>query len=522
MALSPALQTATPRWRYRNLAHMGVGVGIFLLFAGQLAIGTSLPFASLVALYAVLTWTTVTIVNGPFTVSGFLITATAFVHVLLGQIVKTILREPPDQALLAPNATLFVACLSMVGFLFAAITLKSVKIDKWKTLLPEDLDIDRLRTLAIFLLIASSTTALIQFALSRPGVAQVGGFFTITRTLTRAYPLAVCLITAVSIKKKKRLLTYPVVYCIAFGLFLATVNASRNEFLESILMVILTCIFYLHKPKIGEVAILAFFLFFYQHYYTPYALDQRGTLRALPIHIRIPEAFRRLGTYVLEREKLVNRSDDADARLPYDRRRTYYYTTIGKNATLDRFTILPVMDSVIAQTIAKDPEGPATTIWGFKLVVPNVLYPEKPIQSTGNVLAQKGRGLVNPEDHVTQIAMGFTPDALVSYGLSGVVGTYFFIGVIFLAVHRWMYGLTLINNSLGLGVILSAALTFSQGTIASQIQRILLEAPGIGFFMLMLIWMVNSLTRRRTIGRMQSNVPTPPMVTPNRTGLVSE
>ena len=94
---------------------------------------------------------------------------------------------------------------------------------------------------------------------------------------------------------------------------------------------------------------------------------------------------------------------------------------------VNRFAVACFADRLIAASDSYRIETGWTTItWGFKILVPRFLYPEKPLFGAGNYFGHL-TGEVQPWDHYTQIAYGIMADFYCSFRLAGVfVGTFVF------------------------------------------------------------------------------------------------
>jgi len=92
--------------------------------------------------------------------------------------------------------------------------------------------------------------------------------------------------------------------------------------------------------------------------------------------------------------------------------------------------------------------GWETITWGFKLLMPSFLYPDKPIFEAANYLSHIA-GESNPADKTTQVSYGVMANLYNAFSLSGVLfGTPLFFGAfyywirIFLGNPGWKGGPT--------------------------------------------------------------------------------
>jgi hypothetical protein len=101
-------------------------------------------------------------------------------------------------------------------------------------------------------------------------------------------------------------------------------------------------------------------------------------------------------------------------------------------------------DKLIAATKRQQAfTGWATIAWGFKLLTPSVLYPNKPVFEAGNYLAHIV-GEVGSSDTTTQVSYGIMANLYNAFSFAGVLlGTPIFFAVfyywvrIFLGDPRW-------------------------------------------------------------------------------------
>ncbi|MBX3112620.1 MAG: hypothetical protein KF857_11490 [Fimbriimonadaceae bacterium] len=497
MAAATQLTDLTPARRRLPVRHVLAATFFVVFFLAQLAIGTDVTFAFLVMLYGAFAWTTIHLLGGPFSIGGFIISVCATIHVGLGQVIKTVIMEAPDKDLLAPVPTMLACVIGMAGFMAAAVLLRFFKYESWRSILPPRLDSKRLRMIGLLTLSASTVAIVFLLAMPVTRYFQSGGTYGFARTVSNAALIGMSLLAAASILDKKRIFSPLLVAALVLEFLFATVNASRQNFIGPVLIIGLTALLFRHKFRLGEVLVFAVLLVFYQTTFSPFALYGRSEFREGRLEERLPKAMSLLGRFMTDKSLYVSKKDREAAKRLYSTRRLYYYRGLPDNRTLDRLTLLPVIDSLIASNLDKEPLGAETTIWGFRLATPSIFNRDKPLVSTTNFLAHKGTGLVNYGDYGTQISMGFTADALISYGWSGIFFVSMILALVMISVYRTIFGHTLMFNAAALGIMFQATMTFTEGSIATITSQILGFAPLVCIAFVTLLWMSNALVKRR-------------------------
>jgi hypothetical protein len=104
-------------------------------------------------------------------------------------------------------------------------------------------------------------------------------------------------------------------------------------------------------------------------------------------------------------------------------------------APFTRLAMVGDADKLISATEQKQEfTGWETITWGFKLMTPSFLYPDKPVFEAGNYLGRIG-GEINPSDKTTQISYGVMANFYNAFSFSGVaIGTTLFFG----AFYYWI------------------------------------------------------------------------------------
>jgi hypothetical protein len=85
-------------------------------------------------------------------------------------------------------------------------------------------------------------------------------------------------------------------------------------------------------------------------------------------------------------------------------------------------------DTLVAGTDESGQTGWETITWGFKLMVPSFIYPDKPIYPASNFLGHIAHE-VSDDDYTTQVSYGIMANFYNAFSYPGVfIGTAVFIG----------------------------------------------------------------------------------------------
>ena len=104
------------------------------------------------------------------------------------------------------------------------------------------------------------------------------------------------------------------------------------------------------------------------------------------------------------------------------------YLHLKSLAPFDRFAMVGLADALIAGTDESGFTGWETITWGFKLMVPSFIYPDKPIYPASNYLAHIANE-VSDDDYTTQVSYGIMANFYNAFSFPGVfIGTAVFIG----------------------------------------------------------------------------------------------
>ena len=446
-----------------------------LLMVLQLASGTGPVHALLVFVLLCVSYQAIAWAGGLSSLFGLCIFYLLLQHVLVSQIAKVFFWEPADTPLRQPIITMAVYIVGMAGLAAGAWLARRMTSRREKPWFEPETEPRRLLLSALLCTVfgvainlAASTVGTDE----KTGGAIQGGVLGPLKQLTFLYPLAVSYGTAYHLKvsRGRHSLGWvnglPMLIVFLFSL----VSAGRLGAVFSVIIYLATCFVYGYRfrPKhylaAGAMAYIALFILF------PYALFARGVTRTG----NFEENVRRASELALDVIENPLKYHDQEAR--QDKKAKHganfdYYT--NSEATLSRYTILPVVDGVIDAAVSLGPTGMQTITPGFEMVLPRFLYDDKPFASTGNYLAHREPGLMpNKHDVTTGITVGFFADAFSSFGW---IGTFFISCAIMFflqAVYSRLIGGRIWQNPFVVS-FLSIIWGFSESPIAGLILTIL-------------------------------------------------
>lgn len=352
---------------------------------------------------------------------------------LLAAIVKLVTFQPVDQYLTSPIHTGIAMAIGFFALFIATWVHRRLPIPSL-TLMPDIGGPRMYLALTIVFLVCSYTGLLIGMApgLSGDGV-QTGGILGIARnfSLFKSFPVVTSLYFAWS-RDSKRFMTHPLVLLVLattmiFGIFgtgkleamepvvfYLAVSASRYGIWDKRL-ISLVC---------GGVAYYALIIFPYSQY-VRMAGGREGDLT----------------------ERITTMRDVLWSQLTDPNFRDYTYTQIrGRDPgylgieALEPFSRLAMIgqaDKLITATDETAPSGWYTIVWGFGILTPSFIYPDKPIVPAGNYLGQL-TGEANPQDQLTQFSHGIMANFYNAFLYKGVfLGTLIFFCGFYYLFRLW-------------------------------------------------------------------------------------
>lgn len=482
--------------RFRTYA-ITFGVIVAIVLPGQLLMGTDPSFTGLVIAYTAIWLLGIWLVGGPATILGACVGLTGFQHVVFAQIMKVMFWQRPDIALLVPTETMTVNVLGIAGITAACALTRLPAISRLTPVLAPDISIERLKVLAYVF----TAFMMLQYL----AVGQFASVLGVFKQFEFVPHVAAAVTTAYVVRKTegRRMIgllngiciLVPVLYGIAFG--------ARKESAFALIVVGLTAFMFGFRFKwwhfAGGIAVGYFMLAIMFPYalYARHEVREQGLLtgaasKAGDLFLDVlanPERYRELNEEITLRQE------------SYETQRLRYY---GDNLpTIDRYSIIPTVDALIASSMQNGPHGPKTIYAGFEMVIPRAFNPDKNPIGTSNYIARTAPGLVTDVDFATSITMGFVAESFFVGWWVAVFPLCFLMTLCYVVVYRIVISGDMFYNVWACALSIYIAWPFSEGSFQQSIIMVFqngLLIAGTGLFFLIV---ANSLIRGRKMRREQ-------------------
>lgn len=410
-----------------------------LLFVGQMASDTDLSYAFLVLIFALVTGASVNVLGGLSDLRGFSVCIMALKIVIVSQFVKIFMGQPGNSNLEVPTTTMGVLLLGLLSILAAAAITRRFRSNN--PLLVPLINPQSLRSLALIAFAIGGMSYSIAFFFgtsTTTGEINVGGIFGVARNLTSVLALSIVAGTAYKItasegKESFGLIVFlPMVVCFVFGVF----SLGKQAMLDPILYYGLTCLAFRfsfrarHLLALGAFAVFAVLVIF------PYAQVGRSLIRSESASDRIVLAGQFIEGYFTDVGSIEDVQKLVVAVVPGADRFWYFGKPMGY---LDRFALIEPVDELVNATITDGTSGWETITHGFRMLLPRVINPNKPIYNTGNFLGHR-IGIVGPEDFSTQISFGFIANSFNAFSWTGAFVIPFLLMIAFFGMYGKLAG----------------------------------------------------------------------------------
>ncbi len=459
-----------------------------ILAAGQLLIGTDPYFTLLVVGFTILWLMAVKLCGGIKTLTGLAVGYMGFQHLVCSQFAKLIFGQRPDTPLLQPILTMEVYFVGMLATFLACYIAQLSCFTKLRPILPNEITADRLRVIAYL-----SVGLMILRYMGSPQLGVGGIRFLMNFDFIT--PMAAASVTAYQmLKTEGRKFLHPLSgFCVGVPFLIAIIGFQRKEAIYSIVIILAVAIAYGFKFKAIHFLFGIGLLYFFQFIFFPFALYYRGQVkRTGDIARNLTMAWEALGDVIAnpmeyqKEEKYRPTSYDATRLLYYDQR---------PSPTLDRLTTIVITDALVHVGKMEGTYGWKTISYGFDMVVPRIFNEDKPILGTSNMIARMAPGMVGPNDHGTQITMGYFAEGYLSFKMAGVFGLSFVTMLSFLLLSRVMFGDVLRNNLWVCAWIVTVPWTVSESPVQLIIIMVLQAMPLFTALGLLFLILANSLSR---------------------------
>jgi hypothetical protein len=420
-----------------NRSALYVGAAAIFFFFGQLFAGTGLGMALKLTFAIVFGLLSIGAVGGVRTIFGLLNLMIVAKFLLFAIAVKILLLEPSEQNLRAPDATALVMLLGFAGlFIGSALYRAFPKLSR--TLVGEVTNPNVYLTLSLLVLVlgVAGYVVGVQGAWTQQQV-EVGGIYGWARAFSvfKGFAVVPAILYAWA-AGKRRIMTHPLVLGVfAISLIVGILNTGKLDAMEPISCYLLFGILaygWRYKPL---WAVLVAGLAIYVAVVYPYSQYVRSAgAREGTVSDRVRVAYRVFTDYLGDPEF----RSTMDAQVTRTDKYIPLYWSEPALTPVSRFAMIASADHLIfASDELRSRSGWLTITWGFKMLLPRALEPDKPAYSAGNYLAHIASD-AGPYDNTTTFSYGVAADFYHAFGIPGVV-----LGCIILFA-AFYYGLHLV------------------------------------------------------------------------------
>jgi len=421
-----ALAAARPGGR----RFLWVAATLWFYFLGQVAVRTDLAVAALLTLAIAFGLLSILAAGGLQSAWGLLNAVLLTKFLLLAVLLKIVLRQPADTNLRAPVTTSWVMVLGFLGLWGATVLFRHLPRPKLP-LLAGDAPPGTYPMFSLVLVVfCLGGYCLEARADSVAWGLQTGGVLGVARSLAafRAFVLVPVMFQVWRSGSRWFLLHPLTVVVLLSELGLGLFSTGKLEIMEPLMYFCLVAVLRLGwRDKriwtMGAAIVLLYGLLVYP--YSQYIRDYGG---------REGGASSRLAAVKGTVAGMLADTNFRAVISSYSEPLTDRYWGVSGLAPFARFAMIGEGDRLIAATEqTQSYTGWETITWELKMLVPRVLYPQKPVVGPGAYLAHIA-GDSPPEDDTTQWAYGpfaifYSAFGLVGVGLGSVIG--------FAAYYAW-------------------------------------------------------------------------------------
>lgn len=409
-----------------------------LTFAAQLLARTSAEVAALFSIAIFFGIMSVFAAGGLQSAFGCLNAILIGKFLLVGVVLKSLILEPSDGPLHAPETTALVMAIGFTG-LFVGTAVQARLYCSQTFSLNQTFD---LRMLFSFAVVLSAASYLGYFASLIPSAngqgIQTGGWLGIARSMASLKSFAIVPPMLYLWRTRSRLwMTHPVILSLlAWGALVGIFSTSKQDAMEPLLFYVLVGFMRYGFRDIRLWSLVSTGVLYYGIIVFPYAQYVRhsgGREGTIMQRVEVTK-----DTFL----RIITDGDFRTATTEHVNEGVYFRQ--GALSPFNRLAMVGEADKLISATArTKAFTGWETIIWGFKLVMPSFLMPDKPVFEAGNYLAHVV-GEVAQNDTTTQVSYGVMANLYNAFSLTGVaIGTPLFFGAfyywirIFLGDPRW-------------------------------------------------------------------------------------
>lgn len=404
-----------------------------ILFIGQLITGTAISIAFLFSI-AILFGLCAVFATGKWnSMLGLLNLSLIFKYLLFGVLMKTAFFQPSDSPLRSPMQTATVAALGFAGVLLGTLIYRKLPKPKIRLIYPIA-DKNFYLCLYIILFIVGFGSWLYVYItrgdMADIGESGVGGVFGVLGQFGGLKFLAIsAAIYYAHMSKSKRLLSHPlVIFTLVISLLIGIYSTTKQGMLEPLLYLFITSLTIKgvrYKP-LWNIVIIGTLLYVSIIYPFSQYIRHAGGREGSPAE-RIALMSSVLQAMVTDQE--YRKSLSTSISYEYELQNEAYLPVAGDS--LSRFAMLGEADKLIAVSTNSEYTGWETITWGFKMILPRFINPDKPAYAANNYLGHIV-GDANPTDHTTQFSYGFMANFYNAFGFPCVfIGSTLLVGCLY-------------------------------------------------------------------------------------------
>ncbi len=386
-------------------------VGATLLTGMQQLQRTPILFSFYTFLFILIATITFNLAGGFTRASGSYIFFYSLLGLILGLVYKAYLGEPADSNLRSPILTIQVFTGGITGMLIAVIL--SRRITRKQPFLGNLLKEKDMRNAAIGCFAFGMFLNLMNAVVPH----QNGTILSAITQLNRFLQMSVVLSTLYTIKKSGGKSAIGVLVLLSIGvssIFGLLIFSKEGMFSPYLAWFVAACSLRL-TIRPSQIVFGGAVVYLMMHFMVPYSQYGRSQVpEVATLEERAAVSLRLLSDLGDVREQYMLTSDDTQ-----ETRAMQYFNQ--PQGFFDRLTMIGPDDAMIDYARQNGFSGIAVIGADFVNWIPHILWPNKPLYSTGNSYAHKIGGVVTDEDTTTGIS--FTPSGQ-AYFLAGWIGVF--------------------------------------------------------------------------------------------------
>ena len=358
-------------------------------------------------------------------------------YLLIAIAIKALLLEPSDGTLHAPQTTASVMALGFFGLFLGTVTQSQFHCPHTFSM-NQSFSTQMILAFSIVLFTCSYGGYFISLIPSTQGMGiQTGGWVGITHVLGALKSLSIVPPMLYLWRLKARLwMTHPAILgLLAWSAVVGIFSTGKQDAMEPLVFYVLVGFLRYGWGDSRLWALVSVGLLYYAliiYPYSQYVRSAGGRTGSFEERAQVTkDIFWRIASNQEFRSSVTDHVS-----------KEYYF---GPSlSAFSRLAMVGEADRLIYATEQQQAfTGWETITWGFKLLMPSVLYPGKPIFEAANYLSHIA-GESNPADTTTQVSYGVMANLYNAFSLTGVlVGTPLFFGAfyywirIFLGNAKW-------------------------------------------------------------------------------------